>query len=160
VAHLRSLAAAAYLPYVPRVGRPPAPLSADYAAIVARGEASVAVRADQIIGMIVLVAQADHLLLENVAVLPAEQGQGVGTRLLEFADARARELGLPAIRLYTNEAMTENLAYYLRHGYVETHRAVEHGLRRVYFIKQQLSARQHLGQGGFDHGERPGDLAD
>jgi len=160
VAQLHSLAAAAYLPYVPRIGRPPAPLSADYAAIVARGEASVAVRAGQIVGMIVLVAQADHLLLENVAVLPAEQGRGVGTRLLEFADARARELGLPAIRLYTNEAMTENLAYYPRHGYVETHRATEHGLRRVYFIKLQLSAGQHLGQGGLDRGERPGDVAD
>ena len=160
MAQLRSLAAAAYLPYVPRIGRPPAPLAADYAAIVARGEASVAVRAGQIIGMIVLVVHADHLLLENVAVLPADQGRGVGTRLLEFAEARARELGLPAIRLYTNEAMTENLAYYQRHGYVETHRAVEHGLRRVYFIKQQLSASQQPGQSCPDHGERSGDLAD
>lgn len=160
MAQLRSLASAAYLPYVPRIGRPPAPLSADYAAIVARGEASVAVRAGQIIGMIVLVAEADYLLLENVAVLPAEQGRGVGTRLLEFAEARARELGLPAIRLYTNEAMTENLAYYRRRGYAETHRATERGLRRVYFIKQQLSAGQQPGQGRLDHGERPGDLAD
>lgn len=140
MAKLRSLAATAYLLYLPRIGRPPAPVTADYAAIVSRGEASVAVRADQIIGMIVLVAEADCLLLENVAVLPAEQGRGVGTRLLEFAEARARDLGLPAIRLYTNEAMTENLAYYRRRGYVETHRAQEHGLRRVYFIKHELSA--------------------
>ncbi len=140
MAQLRSLAAAAYLRYLPRIGRPPAPVSADYAAIVARGEASIAVRAGQIIGMIVLVPHSDYLLLENVAVLPAEQGRGVGSRLLEFAEAHARELGLPAIRLYTNEAMTENLAYYLRRGYVETHRAQEHGLRRVYFIKRELPA--------------------
>jgi GNAT superfamily N-acetyltransferase len=135
VARLRSIAAAAYLPYLPRIGRPPAPVSADYAAIVARGEAWVAVEAGAVIGMIVLIAHVDHLLLENVAVLPAEQGRGVGAGLLEFAEARARELGLPAIRLYTNEAMTENLAYYRRHGYTETHRAQEHGLSRVYFIK-------------------------
>jgi hypothetical protein len=50
----------------------------------------------------------------------------------EFADARARELGLGAIRLYTNAAMTENLALYPRRGYVETHRAEADGFSRVY----------------------------
>ena len=39
------------------------------------------------------------------------------------------------VRLYTNEAMTENLTFYPRHGYRETGRAVEHGFRRVYFSK-------------------------
>lgn len=40
------------------------------------------------------------------------------------------------IRLCTNEAMTENLAYYLRMGYPETHRAVENGYHRVFFTKR------------------------
>jgi hypothetical protein len=31
--------------------------------------------------------------------------------------------------------MTENLAYYARHGYVETHRAEHDGFRRVFFRK-------------------------
>lgn len=62
MAKLRFLAKAAYLPYLPRIGRAPAPLSADYAAIVARGEASVAIRAGMIIGILVLVAQAGYLL--------------------------------------------------------------------------------------------------
>ena len=35
----------------------------------------------------------------------------------------------------TNEAMTENLAYYARHGYVETHRAEQDGFQRVFFRK-------------------------
>jgi hypothetical protein len=39
------------------------------------------------------------------------------------------------IRLYTNEAMTENLAYYIRHGYAETHRAGQDGFHRVFFRK-------------------------
>lgn len=47
----------------------------------------------------------------------------------------ARAAGLSQIRLYTNEAMTENLAYYPRHGYRETHRGIEDGYRRVYFTK-------------------------
>jgi hypothetical protein len=38
---------------------------------------------------------------------------------LALAEDQARSLGLSEIRLYTNEAMTENLAYYPRHGYTE-----------------------------------------
>jgi ribosomal protein S18 acetylase RimI-like enzyme len=84
----------------------------------------VAIDSEQVVGLIVLVAEEGYLLLENVAVLPSAQGRGVGIRLLQFADARARALGLSEIRLYTNVAMTENLAYYPRYGYVETHRRV------------------------------------
>jgi hypothetical protein len=39
------------------------------------------------------------------------------------------------IRLYINEAMTENLAYYRRRSYTETHRAEQDGFRRVFFRK-------------------------
>ncbi len=31
--------------------------------------------------------------------------------------------------------MTENLRYYPRQGYIETHRATENGYRRVFFTK-------------------------
>lgn len=145
VRDLESIVRAAYLPYVPRIGRAPAPVTADYAAAIARGEvwlASVrqsggdetAERASAV-GLIVLVDKPGYLLLENVAVLPSMQGFGIGTGLLAFAEAQARELGLPEIRLYTNAAMTENLAYYQRRGYVETHRAMADGFSRVYFSK-------------------------
>jgi hypothetical protein len=43
----------------------------------------------------------------------------------------ARRLRLPALRLYTNVAMTENLSLYARLGFVETHRVAESGLDRV-----------------------------
>jgi ribosomal protein S18 acetylase RimI-like enzyme len=76
------------------------------------------------------------LLLENVAVLPTAQGRGIGSRLLALAEDQARGLRLCEIRLYTNEAMTENLAYYTRRGYAETHRAEQDGFRRVFFRKQ------------------------
>jgi ribosomal protein S18 acetylase RimI-like enzyme len=136
VPDLRAVAAAAYAPYVPRIGRPPAPVSADYASAVERGEVWVAVRGEQVTGLLVLVPRPGHLLLENIAVHPAAQGGGVGARLLALAEAQARRLGLPEIRLYTNEAMTENLAYYPRHGYAETRRGEEDGYRRVYFTKR------------------------
>jgi len=39
---------------------------------------------------------------------------------------------LPAVRLYTNVAMTENLAMYAHMGFVETHRATKDGFQRAY----------------------------
>jgi GNAT superfamily N-acetyltransferase len=134
---LGEIAVAAYEQYVPLMGRAPAPMTADYAAAVQAGQVWVAAGADgAALGLIVLIRHPGFLLLENVAVRPAAQGRGLGARLLEFAEEQARSLGLAEIRLYTNEAMTANLAYYPRHGYAETHRAQEDGFRRVFFTKQ------------------------
>ncbi len=76
------------------------------------------------------------MLLDNIAVVPAAQGKGLGRRLLAFAETAARNENLPAIRLYTNQAMTENVALYTRIGYVETHRGEENGFHRVYMTKR------------------------
>ena len=38
----------------------------------------------------------------------------MGSRLLRLAEEQAHARGLPEVRLYTNEAMTENLDYYPR----------------------------------------------
>ena len=136
IAGLGMIAAAAYEPYVARMDQLPAPMTADYAQAVRNGWAWVAVGRGEPVGFVILVAQPGYLLLENVAVLPAAQGGGIGTRLLALAEEQARSLHLSEIRLYTNEAMTENLAYYPRHGYVETHRAEQDGFRRVFFRKR------------------------
>jgi predicted N-acetyltransferase YhbS len=135
VPDLAAITRAAYQHYVPRMGREPAPMSADYAAAVRDGQAWVATRDGQVVGHVVLVPRPDHLLLQNLAVSPTAQGQGVGTLLLGLAEDEARHRQLGEIRLYTNEAMTENLAYYPRRGYTETHRATQDGYRRVFFRK-------------------------
>lgn len=63
---------------------------------------------------------------------PSWQGRGYGRRLIRYAADEARRLQLPAISLYTNEAMAENIAMYTHMGFVETHRIDEEGFRRVY----------------------------
>jgi len=141
VGRLTAIAAAAYAPYLARIGRPPAPVTADYATQVARGQVWVADGDSGAVGLLVLVPGPDHLLLENIAVDPAAQGRGVGARLLATAEEQAAALGLSEIRLYTNVAMTENLSYYQRHGYAETHRAREDGFDRVYFSKHLPGSR-------------------
>lgn len=133
---MRELAQAAYQPYVERIGRRPAPMTADYGHAVESGQAWVALHGDHLIGLLVLEPAADHLLLENVAVAPQAQGLGVGSRLLQLAEEEARAHGLPKIRLYTNMSMSENLAYYPRRGYRETHRATQDGFHRVFFTKE------------------------
>jgi GNAT superfamily N-acetyltransferase len=129
----------AYTKYIQRIGRPPAPMTADYAAALEHSRVWVLVSHDAVVGALVTEDRADHLLLETVAVAPAAQGHGYGALLLARAERDAEELGLPEIRLYTNEAMTENLTFYPRHGYQETARAVEDGFRRVYFSKSVSS---------------------
>jgi N-acetylglutamate synthase-like GNAT family acetyltransferase len=126
---------AAYVHYIARIGQRPAPMGADYVALIETGSVWVAELAGRIVGVLVLHACPDHLLIDNVAVTPDAQGGGIGTCLLDVADREAVAAGLGEIRLYTNEAMTENLAYYPRRGFVETHRATEHGFSRVFFRK-------------------------
>lgn len=125
----------AYAPYVARIGREPAPMHDDYAALIAAGQVHVLTRSGMVEGVLVLIAQDDALLLDNIAVAPAAHGTGAGRALLEFTECCARAAGFDRIRLYTNEAMTENLALYRRIGYIETHRAVEKEMRRVYMLK-------------------------
>jgi N-acetylglutamate synthase-like GNAT family acetyltransferase len=136
VAALAELARVAYTPYVARMGVEPAPMRSDYAALVAAREVWVAERDGAVVGLLVLQLAADHLWLDNIAVSPEVRGTGLGARLLAFADAHARAHGRSEIRLLTHEAMTENIAYYPRHGFVETHRAVQDGRHRVFFTKR------------------------
>jgi GNAT superfamily N-acetyltransferase len=76
-----------------------------------------------------------YLLVENLAVDPSRQGEGVGTGLLTFAEQQALAAWPGELRLYTNERMVENLAYYPRRGFTETHRAHADGFDRLFFTK-------------------------
>jgi GNAT superfamily N-acetyltransferase len=126
----------AYAPWVPVVGRRPAPMDDDYAVLISHGEVFVLERPGGIGGIVVLAAEADHLWLDNIAVEPALKGQGLGAALLRFAEEEARRLELPEVRLLTNARMLANVALYLRKGYVETDRRTEDGFARVYMAKR------------------------
>ena len=130
-----SLVRAAYAHYVARIGREPGPMLDDYGRLIEHGRVHVVERDGAVQGILVLIPQEDAMLLDNVAVDPAAQGSGLGRGLLAFAEREAIAAGYRWIRLYTNEAMTENIRLYGRLGYHETHRAVEKGLRRVYMAK-------------------------
>ena len=125
----------AYERYVPRIGRRPAPMDADYEALV-EAEAVFVLGAPDVIGVIVLRPAPDHLLIENVAVGPDRQRDGLGRRLLAFAERTALGEGLRELRLYTNEAMTENIELYRSLGWEEYDRRAGNRFARVYFRKR------------------------
>jgi GNAT superfamily N-acetyltransferase len=108
---------AAYTTYLDRIEKPPAPMLADYAALIASG------------GVHVLILGAE------IAGVPAFQGQGLGRRLMAFAERYACEHELRELRLYTNEVMVENLAFYQRLGFEEVERRVDDGYHRVFMRK-------------------------
>jgi GNAT superfamily N-acetyltransferase len=136
-AAIERIVRAAYGLYVERIGKPPGPMLDDYTALISDGRVSVLEEADRTMAaIIVLLPEPDHLLLDNIAVRPDRQGQGLGRRLIAFAEEQARRLGHSEVRLYTHEKMTENIALYTRLGFVETGRGQQAGYDRVFMTKR------------------------
>lgn len=117
-----ALSEAAYEPYIAMLGAPPVPMTEDYAPRIADGQVWLAGDESGIGGLIVLEDREDHVLIFSVAVAPERQGQGVGRRLLAFAEEQAVASGRAAVRLYTNARMERNIALYTAYGYRETGR--------------------------------------
>lgn len=130
----------AYEMYVPRMGKKPAPMLADYSALVDEGVATVIQIEPMIAGLIVMFPREHDWFVENIAVDPAFQGKGVGTKLMMFAESEAARHGRGRIELYTNQKMVENLDFYPKLGFERFDERVEDGYRRIYF-------RKHLGAG-------------
>jgi ribosomal protein S18 acetylase RimI-like enzyme len=131
---VKAVTDAAYQPYIERIGVVPVPMEADHAANVAAGK--VFVTGDPAIGLVVVEEFADHLFLDNVAVHPDAHRTGVGRRLLDFVDARARALGLREVRLYTNAMMWENQKIYPKFGYEVVERRVDGPYDRIHYRKR------------------------
>ncbi|MFG2122398.1 GNAT family N-acetyltransferase [Streptomyces sp. NPDC048710] len=131
---VKAVTDAAYHRYIERIGVVPQPMEADHAADVAAGR--VFVFGEPVAGLVVVEAHGDHLFLDSIAVRPDAHGKGVGRRLLEFVDARARALGLPEVRLYTNALMWENQKIYPRFGYEVVERRVDGPYDRIHYRKR------------------------
>jgi ribosomal protein S18 acetylase RimI-like enzyme len=113
-----ALQRAAYAKNRAILGVEPSPLMADYEKVFSDYEVYLAERDGALDGVLILAPRADDLLIWSVAAAPAAQGRGIGNLMLAFAEIRARERGLPCIRLYTGEKLAGNIAWYRRHGYV------------------------------------------
>ncbi|MFE7548764.1 GNAT family N-acetyltransferase [Streptomyces gardneri] len=130
---VKAVTDAAFHHYIDRIGLVPAPMEYDHAANVAAGR--VFVVGDPVAGLVVVIPEADHLYLDEVAVHPDAQGTGLGRVLMEWVEARARQLGLPEVRLLTNAMMWENQKLYERYGYEVVERRVDGPYDRIHYRK-------------------------
>ncbi len=142
---IENIATAAYSMYLDRMDTKPFPMLDDYAEHISHGRAYVLTDEKGVRGYVILMDEEPHstsnspqhsLLLDNIAVHPSSQGTGYGQCLARFAEEEGKRRGCGRICLYTNEVMTENLAWYTRLGYCVTHQAVEKGYRRIYLAKE------------------------
>ncbi|MEA2884835.1 MAG: hypothetical protein QOH32_4091 [Bradyrhizobium sp.] len=140
-AAIRELSRAAYAGWVPVIGREPRPMTADYDRAVIEHSIDLLEEQGTLVALIETVAQADHLLIENIAVRPDQQGKGLGDLLLRHAEQFALAQGFSETRLYTNAAFASNLVLYAKRGYEEYRREeIEPGGVAV-FMRKILKGR-------------------
>ncbi len=132
---LQECAVDAYSQYTIRMGRAPAPMQADFTEQISQGIVYVATYRTNAVGYVVFYARGDHMHLESVAVSSHHTGHGIGRRLIAYVESTAKQCGLVAVELYTNEAMIENLRLYPKLGYQETNREEQDGFKRVFYRK-------------------------
>ncbi|MBE9604664.1 GNAT family N-acetyltransferase [Acetobacteraceae bacterium H6797] len=132
---VKALVEAAYAQWVPVIGRRPAPMDDDYAALIAAGEVTVSEGESGLLGVLVLEEREGRFWLENIAVSPAAAGTGLGRRLLDVAEEEARRRGHGEIWLFTNALMAKNVEIYTRRGYAVVERRQEKGFDRFYMSK-------------------------
>ena len=115
---IEAMQAAAYQRNAQQIGRTPVPMQWDYGQKLAEDEVWLAAGADGLAGVLMLAPRPEDLYLGSIAVAPHAQGDGLGGRLLAFAESRARHHGKSLVRLMTNAKLHHNIAWYQRNGYV------------------------------------------
>ncbi|MGL4489838.1 MAG: GNAT family N-acetyltransferase [Rhizobiaceae bacterium] len=109
---------AAYFKWIAAIGRKPLPMTVDYSKAVVQHLIDVAEIDGKIAALIEMIKEDDHLMIENLAVLPEHQGHGIGKLLLNHAETVARASSLPTVRLLTNGKFETNIQFYRNNGYI------------------------------------------
>jgi DNA-binding MarR family transcriptional regulator/predicted GNAT family acetyltransferase len=74
--------------------------------------------------------------IKRVWTAPAARGLGVARRIVRKLEAAAREMGLKAVRLDSNRALTEAHALYRKEGYREVERFNDNPYAHHWFAKE------------------------
>lgn len=79
---------------------------------------------------IVMTPKPGALYLGKLAVAEMYRGRGLARRLIDVAEVRAREMGLPVLELQTRVELLENQAAFQAKGFVEVGRTAHPGYDR------------------------------
>ena len=93
-------------------------------------EGEVWVVGDPALACVTLTPGEGHLYLGKLAVADVARGQGLARLLVDLACARAREMGLPVVRLQTRVELMGNQAAFRAMGFVEVGRTAHTGYDR------------------------------
>ena len=116
---IRELSRAAYAKWVPVIGCEPLPMTADYDQAVRRHIIYLHEERGELRALIEMVVETGHLVIENIAVRPDQQGKGIGDRLLRHAEVVAASMNIREVQLFTRVAWVSNIAFYSKRGYQE-----------------------------------------
>ncbi|MFC3229810.1 GNAT family N-acetyltransferase [Marinibaculum pumilum] len=122
IAAVRAITKRAYAAWLPVLGYPPEPVTADHQAWIADGKVLLACDGETAVGLVEVEPGEVRDLVYNLAVDPGHAGKGIGRTLLAEAERRAAAAGKAAVWLYTNALMERNIALYASLGYRETGR--------------------------------------
>jgi GNAT superfamily N-acetyltransferase len=147
VSAVRELSKAAYAKWVPLIGRDPMPMTANYERAVMEHVIDLYEEGGELLALIEMIPDRNHLLIENIAVRPDRQGKGLGDRLLRHAEGVALILGFAEVRLYTNAAFLSNLAFYRKRGYLEYRRGTMVPGSTTVFMRKGLRGTPLVGVG-------------
>lgn len=75
---------------------------------------------EKIIGSVLLVEKGDQLYVGMLTVSPELQNSGIGKKMLAEAEIHAKTVGLSTLSMTVVSVRSELIAWYKRHGYVET----------------------------------------
>ncbi|MFZ5749647.1 MAG: GNAT family N-acetyltransferase [Pseudomonadota bacterium] len=100
------------------------------AGMAAAGEVWVLDEPEGPVACAVLTPRTDHLYLGKLAVAEAFRGQGLARQLARLAASRARERGLPEVRLQTRVELVENHAAFTAMGFERTGATAHPGFDR------------------------------
>lgn len=93
------------------------PMQVDYERAVRAHDIDLLYADGCLVALIELIVNSDHLFIENIAVAPEHQRQGLGRRLLSHAEQQARNAKLTKLCLLTNQAFETNIRLYESVGF-------------------------------------------
>ena len=82
------------------------------------------------VACVFLTPKPGALYVGKLAVAESHRGQGLARRLIDRAETRAREMGLPELELQTRVELVENQATFVAMGFREVGRTAHEGFAR------------------------------
>ena len=124
----------AYATYQERMGgeRLP-PMDVDYSSEIKNYPTWIVDLEGYIVGGLIMIFEKGRASIANIAIDPNFQGQGIGGRLMQFAELKANEKNYSELHLATHVLLNENISLYRHLGWQE----IDRDESRV-FMKKEL----------------------